>query len=126
MSGYERNEGACGPTDTTIRSWNVSRNVSRNMSRNMSRTTHLYRNKGADVRKSERLRVWQRSGWSYRGLAAQSGFAVSVIHRAVRGDTVPRREVADAIARAVSTAEKAYSAEELFAPKVPRTIERAA
>jgi len=78
------------------------------------------------MRKSERLRLWRKSGWSYRGLAAQSGFAVTVIMRSVKGDTVPRRELADVIARAVSTGTLQYTADDLFPPKPVPTLERAA
>jgi transcriptional regulator with XRE-family HTH domain len=72
------------------------------------------------MRKSQRLRLWQRSGWTYRGLAAASGFDHQTLRRAMQGVTrFPSPEVCDVLARAVKV-----DVQELFPPRP--TLERAA
>lgn len=69
------------------------------------------------MRKSDRMRLWRKSGWTYRGLAAELGLHMSVVMRAVKGDSYPRKEVQDGIARALGV-----PAEELFPPKSRPTL----
>ena len=65
------------------------------------------------MRKSQRLRLWQKSGWTYRRLAAERGFAHQTLRRALQGVTRdPSPEVRDVLARALKV-----NADELFPPR---------
>jgi lambda repressor-like predicted transcriptional regulator len=70
------------------------------------------------MRKDLRLRLWQKSGWTYRRLAVVSGYDHQTLRRAMQGLTRdPSRAVADVLARAVSTDSRVITADELFPPR---------
>jgi transcriptional regulator with XRE-family HTH domain len=70
------------------------------------------------MRKDQRLRLWQRSGWTYRRLAVASGYDHQTLRRAMQGiHRNPSRGVADVLARAVSTDARPVTADELFPPR---------
>lgn len=70
------------------------------------------------MKRSERLKRWHKTGWSYKGLAAEIGCAVTSVREAVLGETKhPRPEIAEAVAQVMGV-----PAEELFPPKPRPTL----
>jgi transcriptional regulator with XRE-family HTH domain len=62
------------------------------------------------MRKDQRLRLWQKSGWTYRGLSEETGIPHTTLSRSMQGLIKrPSDEVREALARAVGV-----SADTLF------------
>lgn len=78
------------------------------------------------MRKAERLKLWRKSGWTFRALASATDLTHQTLSNAISGRTAfPDRRVCEVLARAVSTPERPIDADTLFPPR-PTAIDLAA
>jgi lambda repressor-like predicted transcriptional regulator len=70
------------------------------------------------MRKADRLKLWKKSGWTFRSLGLATNFDHQTLRRALLGQTrYPQRRVCEVLAAAVSSKEHHVSADEMFPPR---------